>query len=40
MLDTLVDSDLDQARVMDVYQRLDPTGSKLDEYRDVVVERS
>jgi phosphonate transport system ATP-binding protein len=40
VLDTLVDSDLDQARVMDVYQRLDPTGTKVDEYRDVVVDRS
>lgn len=37
VLDTLVDTDLDQQRVMDVYQRLDPTGQKIDEYRDSVV---
>lgn len=37
VLDTPVDSDLDQQRVMDVYQRLDPTGNKRHEYRDSVV---
>lgn len=37
VLDTPVDSDLDQQRVMDVYQRLDPTGKKRHEYRDSVV---
>lgn len=37
VLDTPVDTDLDQQRVMDVYQRLDPTGQKLHEYRASVV---
>jgi phosphonate transport system ATP-binding protein len=34
VLDTRVDSELDQQVVMDVYQRLDPTGQKIHEYRD------
>ena len=37
VLDTPVDTDLDQQRVMDVYQRLDPTGQKVHEYRASVV---
>jgi phosphonate transport system ATP-binding protein len=40
VLDTPVDSDLDQARVMEVYRRLDPTGQKVNEYRDSVVTQS
>ena len=32
VLDTEVDASLDEARVMEVYQRLDPTGEKADEY--------
>lgn len=33
VLDTRVDSELDQQVVMDVYQRLDPTGQKVHEYQ-------
>ncbi len=40
VLDTPVDSDLDHARVMEVYRRLDPTGQKVNEYRDSVVTQS
>lgn len=40
VLDSMVDSDLDQQVVMDVYQRLDPTGQKIDEYRSSVGARS
>ena len=36
----MVDSDLDQQVVMDVYQRLDPTGQKIDEYRSSVGART
>lgn len=36
VLDSMVDSDLDQQVVMEVYQRLDPTGQKIDEYRSSV----
>lgn len=36
VLDTLVDTGLDEAKVMEVYQRLDPTGQKVHEYRDSV----
>jgi len=32
VLDTPVDGSVDHARVMEVYQRLDPTGEKADEY--------
>ena len=39
VLDNLVDDDLDQARVMEVYQRLDPEGRKLREYAASVVAR-
>lgn len=37
VLDTLVDSGLNQERVMEVYRRLDPTGQKVDEYRESVM---
>ena len=40
VLDSMVDSDLDQQVVMDVYQRLDPTGQKIDEYRSSVGART
>ncbi|MFN3258577.1 MAG: phosphonate ABC transporter ATP-binding protein [Ilumatobacter sp.] len=33
VLDTEVDSSLDEARVMEVYRRLDPTGEKAKEYQ-------
>jgi len=36
VLDTPVDTGLDEAKVMEVYQRLDPTGQKVHEYRDSV----
>jgi len=40
VLDSVVDSDLDQQVVMDVYQRLDPTGQKIEEYRSSVGSRT
>ncbi len=40
VLDTLVDSALDHRVVMDVYQRLDPTGDKVQEYQDSTVLQS
>ena len=39
VLETAVSDDLDQERVMEVYQRLDPEGRKLDEYAASVVAR-
>lgn len=33
VLDTPVDTGIDQSTVMEVYRRLDPTGQKVDEYR-------
>jgi len=32
VLDSLVDGSIDHARIMEVYQRLDPTGAKVNEY--------
>lgn len=32
VLDSPVDGSIDHARIMEVYQRLDPTGAKVDEY--------
>ena len=32
VLDSPVDGSVDHARIMEVYQRLDPTGLKADEY--------
>ena len=40
VLETNVDDDLDQERVMEVYQRLDPEGRKLQEYAASVVSTS
>lgn len=40
VLDTRVDSELDQSVVMEVYRRLDPTGQKIEEYRDSTAVRS
>ncbi|MEM7338688.1 MAG: phosphonate ABC transporter ATP-binding protein [Actinomycetota bacterium] len=39
VLETMVDESLDHARVMDVYQRLDPEGRKISEYAASVVAR-
>ncbi len=39
VLETAVTDDLDQERVMEVYQRLDPEGRKLEEYAASVVAR-
>ena len=36
VLDAPVDGSLDRDEVMDVYQRLDPTGEKSDEYDEAV----
>lgn len=39
VLDTEVDTNLDTARVMEVYRRLDPTGEKAAEYQSPAVNR-
>ena len=40
VLDSPVDDDLDEARVMEVYRRLDPDGTKADEYERLGSSRS